>query len=298
MKLASSSLMSVVLLGLLPVLFGCDSNDDFTGGSGLIETDETIVSAEYSGRILERFFDEGSRIAVGDTLAIIDPSNLELELASLRAGKDVIAAQMEAARLQTDKASLAFDFATNEQKRLSELLESGTATQQQFDRVELELDDARIARKSAAVQVKTMQAQLAQTEANIARLERRLKDCYPLASAAGTVTEKYVAPGELITAGKPLVRVSRLDTVWVKVYLTTGDFSEVKLGDKASVSTESGGGEFEGTVVWTSQEAEFTPKNVQTEQSRADLVYAAKVSIPNPDGTLKVGMPVFVTLGK
>jgi HlyD family secretion protein len=84
--------------------------------------------------------------------------------------------------------------------------------------------------------------------------------------------------------------------VWVKVYLAAGDFAHIKLGDKAKVSTESGGGEFEGTVIWTSEEAEFTPKNVQTEQSRADLVYAAKVSIPNPEGTLKVGMPVFVTL--
>ncbi len=294
MRLASCSLIAVVTV----MLAGCANNDEFTGGSGLIETDETVVSAEYSGRLLKRFFDEGSRIAVGDTLAVIDPSHLQLELASVRAGEDVIASQLSAARLEAEKAGLAHAFAENEHGRLSELLQSGTATQQQFDRVELELDDARIARKSAEVQVETVQSQLARIEADIARLERRLVDCYPVASVAGTVTEKYVAPGELITAGKPLVRISRLDTVWVKVYLTAGDFADVKLGDKASVSTESGGGEFGATVVWTSQEAEFTPKNVQTEQSRADLVYAVKVSIPNPDGSLKVGMPVFVTLEK
>jgi len=292
MRLASCSLIPVVAV----MLAGCGNNGDFTGGSGLIETDETVVSAEYSGRLLERFFDEGSRIEVGDTLAVIDPSHLELELASIRAGREVVTAQLTAAKLQAEKAGLAQNFADTEHKRLSELIKSGTATQQQFDRVELERDDARIARESAEVQVKIIQARLDQTEANIARLERRLNDCYPMASTAGTVTEKYAAPGELITAGKPLVRISRLDTVWVKVYLTAGDFANVKLGDKAKVSTESGGGEFAGTVVWTSQEAEFTPKNVQTEQSRADLVYATKVSIPNPDGTLKIGMPVFVTL--
>jgi len=285
-----------VMAGLFLSLVGCGNNGEFTGGSGIIETDETVVSAESSGRVLQRFFDEGSLVKSGDTLAIIDPSNLELELASLQAGKDVILAQLDAAKLQTEKAGLAYDYAEKEHTRVTELLKSGTATQQVFDKVDLQLNDARVARESAEVQVETMKAQLAQAEANISRLERRLLDCYPLAPTAGTVTEKYIEPGELVAPGKPLARISRIDTVWVKVYLAAGDFAHVKLGDKAKVSTESGGSEFEGTVIWTSEEAEFTPKNVQTEQSRADLVYAAKVSIPNPDLTLKVGMPMFVTL--
>jgi len=290
--------LPILLSGLFVLFVGCGNNDDFTGGSGLIETDETVVSAEYSGRVLKRFFEEGSVLTEGDTLAVMDPSHLELELASLRAGRDVIEAQLAAARLQEEKAGLAYNYAEIEHKRVSELLKSGTATQQQFDKVDLQLEDGRIALKSARVQVQTQKAQLAQAEANIARLERRLRDCYPLAPSAGVVTEKYISPGELITAGKPLARLSRLDTVWVKVYLASGDFAGVRLGDKATVSTESGGQEFEGTVIWASQEAEFTPKNVQTEQSRADLVYAVKVSIANPDRTLKVGMPVFVTLDK
>jgi len=68
------------------------------------------------------------------------------------------------------------------------------------------------------------------------------------------------------------------------------------VGDKATVDTESGGRKYTGKVVWTSEEAEFTPKNVQTKKSRANLVYAVKVRIPNTDGMLKIGMPVFVTI--
>jgi HlyD family secretion protein len=112
------------------------------------------------------------------------------------------------------------------------------------------------------------------------------------------VTEKFIEPGELLSPGKPIARISRLDTVTVKVYLTTDKFAQVTLGDRAVVSTESGSQEYHGTVVWTSDEAEFTPKNVQTEEARADLVYAVKVCIPNPDRTLKVSMPVFVRLEK
>ena len=66
--------------------------------------------------------------------------------------------------------------------------------------------------------------------------------------------------------------------------------------DPAAITTESGNREYTGRVVWTSSEAEFTPKNVQTEQARADLVYAVKVRVYNEDGLLKIGMPVFVEL--
>ena len=112
------------------------------------------------------------------------------------------------------------------------------------------------------------------------------------------VTEKFVEPGELLSPGKAIARIARLDTVTVKIYLTTGQFAGVKLGDRTTISTESGDKEYAGTVIWTSDKAEFTPKNVQTEEARADLVYAVKVSVPNPDRTLKVAMPVFVRLEK
>ena len=73
---------------------------------------------------------------------------------------------------------------------------------------------------------------------------------------------------------------------------------EIKLGDKAAIDTEEGNEQFDGTVVWTSSEAEFTPKNIQTKKSRANLVYAVKVKIDNSDNKLKIGMPVFVTMGE
>ena len=58
------------------------------------------------------------------------------------------------------------------------------------------------------------------------------------------------------------------------------------------------GKEFPGSVIWTSAESEFVPKNVQTKESRSNLVYAVKVRIPNTDGSLKIGQPVFVHISK
>ena len=227
---------------------------------------------------------------------VIDPSRLELELASARAGLSVLEAELSTARLQIKKATTAEGFAETEFQRAEQLLESGTGTQRLYDQAEFELNQAVIARQTSEAQTKTLEAQRLKAQADIAQLERQLLDCYPLAPVNGAVTEKFVEPGELLGPGQPIARLARLDTVWVKVYLTTERFAVVRLGDKAQLSTESGGQAYQGRVVWTSDEAEFTPKNVQTEQARADLVYAVKVSVPNPDRTLKIGMPVYVTL--
>jgi HlyD family secretion protein len=288
----------VIILLLSTALAGCGNNDGLVGGSGLIEAAESVISAESAGRVVQHRFDEGTSVSVGDTLVVIDPSNLELEMAAARAGLDVLRAQLAAARVQVKQATTAQEYAQSEFARVERLMQSGTATQKQFDQVQFERNQASLTRESSQAQVRILDAQLAKTEADIARLERRRVDCYALSPLDGVVTEKFVEPGELLSPGKAIARIARLDTVTVKVYLTTDRFAGVKLGDRAVVSTESGGKEYPGTVIWTSDKAEFTPKNVQTEEARADLVYAVKVSIPNPDRTLKIAMPVFVRLEK
>jgi len=288
----------MVIGGLLTVVAGCSNDDKSIGGSGLIETDEVVVSAQTAGQSLELFFDEGWVVKEGDTLTIIDPSKIELQRNAAEAGRQALADNLSSAKLQVDQATTREQYAKTEFDRVTQLLSSGTATQKQYDAVKYEYDQASIALKTSRSNVKALQAQLNKADADIALINRQLKDSYPVAPVPGTITEKYIEAGDLLAPGKPIARISKLDTVWVKVYLPAGDFANVKLGEAASVSTESGGKDFPGTVTWTASEAEFTPKNVQTKQSRADLVYAVKVTIPNTDSTLKVGMPVFVTLGK
>ncbi len=280
------------------VITGCSNEGGTVGGSGLLEADETIVSAETSGRVLSVSFSEGTPVGIADTLLVIDPSRLELELASARAGAKVVLAQLETARVQLDKAVEAEAFATGERDRFARLLKSGTTTQKQFDQLDFEVTQATLSRKSAQAAIATVEAELVKIEADINRISRVVIDCYPLAPIDGVVTDKYVEVGELLSAGKPIAKISQLSSLWVKVYLPAGDFANVKTGDRATIDTESGGKTFEGEVVWTSEEAEFTPKNVQTEKSRANLVYAVKVRVDNNDVSLKIGMPVFVTLGE
>jgi HlyD family secretion protein len=285
-------------LAILVFAIGCGKSREGISGSGFIETDEILVSAETNGQVKQLFVDEGSRVTAGDTLAIIDPSRLELQLKTLQAGRKVAQANLQNARIQLQQATESEAFAQTEFERVSKLLSSGTATQKQFDQAQHEHTQAKLATQRARAAVHTIQAEIDKTDAEIARTQRELQDCWPLAPVSGDVTEDFIDAGELATTGAPLVKIARLDTIWVKIYLTAGDFAHVQLGDTATVDTEAGDMKYTGRVIWTADEAEFTPKNVQTEESRSGLVYAVKVQIANPDNYLKVGMPVFVTLKK
>lgn len=291
------TLTYALLLGLLTAaLFGCASNNGLAGGSGMIEADEVLVAAETSGRVLARYVDEGDVVAVGDTLATLDASHVDLQLESLHAARKVALSNLRTARIQAEQAEATEKFAQKEFARASELLQSGTASQRQYDQAQHEHATAVNAHNTARSQVRTVQAEIERIDTEIASLQRVRKDFAVLSPTRGTVTEKFVEPGELLAPGKPVIRIADLSSVWVKIYLNATAFAEVNLGDTASVDIETGAEPMSGVVIWTADKAEFTPKNVQTEESRADLVYAVKVRIANDDARLKIGMPVFVTL--
>ena len=100
----------------------------------------------------------------------------------------------------------------------------------------------------------------------------------------------------MVTSGKPLFTVADMDHPYVKAYFSSAQLAGLHVGDKVRVIPDDGTRvpeEYQGTVTWISSEAEFTPKNIQTRDDRADLVYAVKISIAN-DGYLKLGMYAYV----
>lgn len=286
------------LAGTAALLTGCGNGVTEAGGSAFIEANDVLVSSEAAGRILQQKFEEGSIVKQGDTLVTIDPSKIELEISAAEANRQTMLANLETAKLAVSKARETESYAKSERDRIARLLKSGSATQKQMDQMEHEATLAINARQTASANVEVIDAQILKLDADIARLNRQMQDAYVVAPTSGILTEDYVDQGEFVSPGKAIAKIAQLDTVWAKVYLPAAQFASVKVGDKANVSTEAGATTYAATVIWTASEAEFTPKNVQTEKSRANLVFAVKVLIPNSDGQLKIGMPVFVTLGK
>jgi HlyD family secretion protein len=279
------------------LLCACTKRETTPGGSGFIEAEDVLVSAQAGGLLLHLAYDEGQAISAGDTIGLIDTTTACLHVHQAVAGVRVVEARSSIASLQARQASHNLALAQKEFDRVRTLLASGSANQQQYDQAETACIQARLTEEQAQAGFVATQAELQNAVSQVAILREQADDCFPVSPMSGVVMTRYADPGELMAPGRPLVKIASLDTVWVKIYLPPSDLTEVHLGGHARVDPENGGNQrLEGVITWISDEAEFTPKNVQTKEARADLVYAVKVTVPNPGHILKIGMPVSVTV--
>jgi len=278
-------------------IVSCGNRTSPPGGSGLIEATEIVVSSEVSGQLKSIRFDEGDSIAQGDTIGEIDTVTTMLRLHQAEATRQMAETKVRVSSINIEQTSYNLDLAKKEYDRVASLLKAGAITQQQYDQTETAYNQAILSKKQADAAYEAALAELANAKSAIALLGKQLNDCFPRSPESGVITNKFVEVGELISVGKPLVKIAKLDTVWVKVYLPPSDLTKISLGGHALVDPEDGRNKLlEGKVSWISDQAEFTPKNVQTKEARADLVYAVKITIPNPGKILKIGMPVSVKI--
>jgi multidrug resistance efflux pump len=153
------------------------------------------------------------------------------------------------------------------------------------------LDQARAASEQATVALAQARAELALADVQLARLT-------VLAPISGVVVTRSVEPGEVVVAGGAVMTLGDLNHLTITTYITESRYGEIALGDRATVTVDSFPGEaFEAEVVRIADQAEFTPRNVQTEEGRRTTVFAVELSLPDTGGRLKPGMPADVTFG-
>lgn len=136
------------------------------------------------------------------------------------------------------------------------------------------------------------EAQIAQAEAAVAAVQTQVAKMTLESPIDGIVTSRSAHSGEAALAGATLLTLANLDEVKLTVYIPENELGRVYLGQEIEVQVDSFPGQvFTGTVSYISQQAEFTPKNVQTEEERVNMVFAVRVRLPNPNHALKPGMP-------
>lgn len=126
----------------------------------------------------------------------------------------------------------------------------------------------------------------------IAQVEDRLSKCRIVSPIDGSVLVKYSEAGELAATGKPLMKVADMDRLYLRAYFTSDQLSDLSVGQEVTVVADFGGDkqrEYPGRITWIASECEFTPKSIQTRDTRANLVYAVKIAVEN-DGLLKIGL--------
>jgi HlyD family secretion protein len=190
----------------------------------------------------------------------------------------------------------------SELRRVENMLSDGAATQKQKDDIEAQIKilegQLEATLSTLGKNTSTINDNSVALEAQIAALDDRISKCRILSPVGGTVLVKYAEVGELASVGKPLMKIADLDNIYLRAYFTSDQLANIKLGDEVKVVADFGGEErydYTGSVAWISSESEFTPKTIQTKDSRANLVYAVKIAVEN-DGRLKIGLAGEVVL--
>ncbi|MGE0702881.1 MAG: HlyD family secretion protein [Vicinamibacterales bacterium] len=298
--------------------------------SGHVEATAVRVAPRVGGRIVEMSVAEGDRVAPDAVVARLDTVDTELALARARADQDQASAQLRllqagpraedvrvaesqvvAARADVTTAAAERAAAEIDAKRFAQLLASNSGTRKQLDDANARLEVAagreaaareRVATAEQALarakagarpeEIEAARARVAAAAAQVAVFDQALADAVVTTPVGGIVTERLADPGETVQPRAPLVVVTDLDRAWADVYVDEPMVPRLRLSQEVTLHTDAGGPGIPATISFISPTAEFTPRNVQTADDRARLVYRVKVSVDNRDGVLKVGMPV------
>lgn len=296
------------------LLSGCGGAGPRPDGSGTIECVQVEIAPEVGGRIVELGAEEGTAVRRGDVIARIEATSYGLRrdeaaaaLAYAQAQLDLLVAgtrdeDVERAREQAREAEALARASDADLKRIESLFETGSASRKQLDDVRAQAERAgaahaaaiqlvaKLERGSREEELDVARALVQQAQAKLALAQKAVSDCVVKSPADGTVTTLSREVGELVAAGAPIATVSRLDAVWLSIYVPGDRLAGVSLGQRAQVRVDGDTRLHEGTVTFISPEAEFTPRDIQTPEERAKLVYRVKISLPNPEGLFKPGM--------
>ena len=283
-----------VIIGV--IITACSGSNNGFDATGIFEATEVTVSAEQNGRLLSFNITEGMTVNALQQVGLIDTVQLALQARQLGATKESIAnqrpdltKQIAATRQQLEKAEM-------EQHRFESLVKDQAANQKQLDDA---VSAVNVLKKQLEAQIsalnnttQSLNSQMSATDIQRLQVLDQLQKCRITTPISGTILSKYMEAGEFATIGKPLFKMADIENMYLRAYITSAQLSNVKIGQSVKVYADFGGGdrkEYQGTVSWISERAEFTPKTILTNDERADLVYAVKIAVKN-DGFIKIGM--------
>ncbi len=287
----------ILIASIVLFMISCNHNKSKHDASGTFEATEVIVSAEASGKVEAFELKEGDRLAEGQQVGYIDSTQLYLKKMQLLAAQKAVVArrpdiakQIAATKEQIDKAKL-------EKARVENLFKDGAATQKQVDDADSQLrvleSTLSAQMNSLSTSVNSLDEESATYHIQIEQVNDQLAKCRIINPVEGTVLSKYIEAKEIVVPGKSLYKIADIHNMFLRAYVVSGQLENVKIGQDATVFVALSDGNtrsYPGKVTWISDKSEFTPKTIQTQDERQNLVYAVKIAVANTDGLIKIGM--------
>jgi len=286
---------------------------------GNVDVRTVSLGFRVSGKIKHIYFDEGERIKEGDVIASLDDNLYEEYVKQVNAQIEVQKAKLqklekgyrqeeiEKAKALLLEKEVALKKAQSDLKRQEELLATHSISQQTYDDLNAAYENANALYLYAKSSLELLQngyekedilaakAQLEYLTAQKNQQEINLKDTKIYAPSNGTLLTRVYEPGSIVNSSQVVVEMAKDDQYWVRSYMSERYLGAIKQGMKALVYTDSNKGKaYEGFVSFISPLAEFTPKNVQTEELRTDLVYRFRIILKEHDDMIRQGMPVTI----
>lgn len=200
--------------------------------------------------------------------------------------------ELDRARSEYDRAGAQLDEAREKLALIREGPRAERIEQAQAALAEAEQRHAMLVKGPREETIEQARAKLEQAQAALRLVEIKLKYAEISSPLSGVVLSENIEPGEFVSPGTPVVTVGDLENVWLRAYIAQTDLGKVKLGQEVRITTDTWPDKvYNGRISFISDEAEFTPKQIQTEKERVKLVYRVKITAPNPDMELKPGMP-------
>lgn len=293
-KTVTKTLRFSIAFVLGVVLSSCDGIKP--DAHGVFEFPSVSIGAENNGKILAFYVKEGDKVVKGQELALTDTVTFAVQKANLEAAKKAAAvvqsdAEVQTAALQQKIAKLKEDLQTTKR-----LVQSGAAPRKQQENIETEISvlESQVAATRATITNTNNAAtgNVESLEAQIKGVCTLMEKCHIISPIDGVVTAKYASEGEIAVAGRTVLKIVDTGSAYLRAYFTSPQLRDIAVGQKVRVIANYGKDstrEYEGTIVWISDESEFTPKTILTDDERSNLVYEAKITVEN-DGYLKAGI--------
>lgn len=284
---------------LAVLLSSCNGNETLSDAYGNFEATEVLVSAEVSGKLITFTAEEGQRLTHYEEVGLVDTTQLALKKKQLEASRKIIRSRLTGVQRQVAVVEAQLKVAQREKRRIEQLVQDQAATGKQLDDITGQIEVFERQADALSSQNNTIFSESAALDVQIEQIDDQLSRSRIASPANGTVLITHVEPGELAVQGRPLFKIADLDTMYLRAYVTGAQLPGIRLGQEVTVLIDENATEnrsLSGTVTWISDQAEFTPKLIQTKEERVSLVYAIKIEVANPDGRIKIGMPGEVIL--
>ena len=279
------------------VLIACSGgNEGKMIYDGRMDTDIVRLSAQVAGIIDSLAVDEGDAISKKMVLAKINTDRLETQLKLQKAQLTELEGNIVSLNAQINQVDAELGLAELTLAKTEKMLKDGAATTQQRDELQTKVVVLRARKNSIKSNYKIINSKREQLNASIELTQINLNDATIRSPLEGVVINKIKNVGELINPGMVLLEVADLSMLEATIYVPLVKLDQVKIGQDVDLFIDASDEVFPGKVKWISSKSEFTPKTVLTEETRETLVYAVKVDVNNPDGKLKIGMPVEVKI--